>query len=192
MRTALTPLATEPAPAAFTLIGFPDEVTDSTHRALKIPAELGLIATRSLDKQVPGVANLIEANAERIRDGISSWTALRAMRKGDQSTETRALFDAHKKNLGYALLLKKYTEDVSTATDEQIQQAARDTIPAVAPMFWTFRIMVGIGMALFAIMLWSFIASRKDGIEQRRGLLWIALLALPLPWVAAELGSHPG
>ncbi|TLS66128.1 cytochrome bd-I ubiquinol oxidase subunit CydA [Mariprofundus erugo] len=179
---------TEPAPAAFTVVGFPDEATKTTHMAIQIPGALGLIGTRSLDKQVPGVVNLIEENEGRIRDGMIAWSALREMRKGDKSDETRALFDAHQDNLGHALLLKKYTDDVATASDEQIQQAARDTVPAVAPMFWTFRIMVAIGMGLFLLMLWSFIAARKGGLEQRRGLLWIALLALPLPWVAAELG----
>ena len=179
---------TEAAPAAFTLIGLPDESSASTHMAIKIPGALGMIATRSLDKQVPGIANLIEANDARIRDGMIAWSALRAIREGDQSETTRAQFEAHQDNLGYGLLLKKYTEDVAGASDEQIHQAARDTVPAVAPMFWTFRIMVGIGMALFVLMLWSFIASRKAGIEQRRSLLWMALLALPLPWVAAEFG----
>lgn len=179
---------TEPAPAAFTLVGFPDEIAGTTHMAVKIPYALGLIATRSLDKQVPGVADLVEANETRIRDGIIAWSALRAMRGGDTSEAVRIRFEAHQDNLGHALLLKKYTEDVASATDTQIAQAARDTVPAVAPMFWTFRIMVAIGIALFVLMLWAYVASRKEGLEERRGLLWLALLALPLPWVAAELG----
>ena len=31
-----------------------------------------------------------------------------------------------------------------------IEQAARDSIPAVAPMFWTFRVMVGLGFSFAA------------------------------------------
>jgi len=179
---------TESAPAAFTVIGFPNAETKTTDMAIKIPGALGLIGTRSLDKEVPGVANLIEKNVERIRDGIIAWTALRAIRAGDQSTKTRALFEAHQENLGHALLLKKYTEDVSAATEAQIHQAAIDTVPAVAPMFWTFRIMVAVGVTLFLLMLWGFFASRKEALEKRRGLLWLALLALPLPWIGVEVG----
>lgn len=179
---------TEAAPADLTIIGFPDQASGTTQMAVSIPGALGLLGTRSLDKDVPGVSNLIEVNQTRIRDGIIAWSALRAMRKGDSSEATRAQFDAHQDNLGHALLLKKYTEDVASASNEQIAQAARDTVPAVSPMFWTFRIMIAIGLALFVLMLWAFMAARKDNIEQRRGLLWLALLALPLPWVAAELG----
>jgi cytochrome d ubiquinol oxidase subunit I len=32
------------------------------------------------------------------------------------------------------------------ATDAQIDQAARDTVPHVPTLFWSFRIMVGLGM----------------------------------------------
>ena len=40
---------TEPAPAGFTLIGFPDDENLDTQYAVRIPYVLGLIATRSLD-----------------------------------------------------------------------------------------------------------------------------------------------
>ena len=43
---------THPAPASFTLIGLPNEETQTTEYAIKIPYALGLIATRSLDEQV--------------------------------------------------------------------------------------------------------------------------------------------
>ena len=46
-------------------------------------------------------------------------------------------FDAHVDDLGYALLLKRYTPDVTDATPAQIEPAAWDTVPPVAPLFWT-------------------------------------------------------
>jgi len=39
---------TEPAPASFTLFGFPDQTAETTHAAIKIPYLMGIIATRSL------------------------------------------------------------------------------------------------------------------------------------------------
>src|SRR3546814_2690543 len=39
---------TQPAPASFTLFGFPDMDTQETRAAVRIPWALGLIATRSL------------------------------------------------------------------------------------------------------------------------------------------------
>src|ERR1700742_1800151 len=46
---------TEPAPASFTLIGLPDKEGHKTDYAVKIPYVLGLITTRSIDRQVPGI-----------------------------------------------------------------------------------------------------------------------------------------
>src|SRR5204863_2999887 len=45
-------------PASFTVIGFPDQDTEKTHFALKIPGLMGLIATRSVDTPVAGIRNL--------------------------------------------------------------------------------------------------------------------------------------
>ena len=66
-------------------------------------------------------------------------------------------------------------------------RSAWDTVPGVAPLFWSFRAMVGLGfwfILLFALALWA--STRR--VWDRRWLLWLCLLSLPLPWVAAELG----
>ncbi len=46
---------TEPAPASFTLIGFPDVAERKTHYAIHIPWVMGLIGTRSIDGVLPGI-----------------------------------------------------------------------------------------------------------------------------------------
>ena len=43
---------TEEAPAAFTVFGIPNQETMDTDYAIKIPYVMGIIATRSLDKEV--------------------------------------------------------------------------------------------------------------------------------------------
>jgi len=48
--------------------------------------------------------------------------------------------------------------------------------------------MVGIGFALIALFATAFYLSTKRRIEQSRWFLKLALLSLPLPWIAAELG----
>ena len=66
--------------------------------------------------------------------------------------------------------------------------AARDTIPKVAPMFWAFRIMVGIGFLLLFIFSASFYYATKCTIADKKWLLRLALYGIPLPWIAAETG----
>ena len=86
----------------------------------------------------------------------SLFEMLEKLRAGDRSASNKLFFDRHKENLGYGLLLKRYTEQVVDATDQQIKQAARDTIPNVAAMFWSFRIMVGLGFYMLALIGLSF------------------------------------
>jgi hypothetical protein len=103
----------EPAPAGFTIIGFPSNEDEETHGAIKIPWLLGLIATRSLDTEVKGLKDLMVDHEIRIRSGMIAYDYLQRLR-GDQDTpENRAVFEDHKDDLGYGLLLKRYTDDPS-------------------------------------------------------------------------------
>ncbi|MGI2259543.1 cytochrome ubiquinol oxidase subunit I [Shewanella sp. GXUN23E] len=189
---------TEPAPAGMLLFGFPDDATQTTSMAVKVPYALGLIATRSLDTQVEGIKSLTAGNEQRIRNGMQAYEQLEKIREGDTSAETRAKFEAGKHDLGYGLLLKAYTDKVVDATDAQIAAAARDTIPPVAPLYWSFRIMIGAGMALMLVMIAALAVCIKPCLERKHWLMKLFVFALPLPWLAiesgwflAELGRQP-
>ncbi|MDX9952020.1 MAG: cytochrome ubiquinol oxidase subunit I [Methylophilaceae bacterium] len=177
---------TEEPPAAFTLIGLPNQEEERTDYAVKIPYALGLIATRSLDEPITGIVDLKAENEQRIRNGMLAYDALTRLKDGDESA--RAVFEQYQHDLGYGLLLKKYTPDVIDASEEQIKSAANDTIPQVAPLFWSFRIMVGLGFLFLFIFGAAFYYTTKRQIQQKTWLLRLCLYAIPLPWVAAELG----
>ncbi|MGD1331228.1 cytochrome ubiquinol oxidase subunit I [Vibrio harveyi] len=179
---------TEEAPASFTLFGLPNQETMETDYAIKIPYLMGIIATRSLDEPVMGLRDLMAQNEDRIRDGIQAYGMLEELRAGNDSPENIAQFDEMKKDLGYGLLLKKYTENVTDATESQIKQAAQDTIPQVAPLFWSFRIMVACGVLMFAIIGLSFVQVCRRKLGSSPWLLRVALWAIPLPFIACEAG----
>ncbi|WFP49898.1 cytochrome ubiquinol oxidase subunit I [Methylomonas sp. EFPC3] len=177
---------THPAPASFTVFGFPDQENERTDFAIKIPYVLGLIATRSIDEDVKGLKDLRQESAERIKSGMIAYGELQKLRAGDLSA--KPAFEAHKADLGYGLLLKKYTEKVIDADAAMIQQAANDTIPQVAPLFWTFRIMVACGFTLLFIFAMSFYYCATRVADQKRWLMRMAVWCIPLPWIAAETG----
>ncbi|MBY5803690.1 cytochrome bd-I ubiquinol oxidase subunit CydA [Rhizobium leguminosarum] len=183
---------TEPAPAAFTAFGFPDQEARETHFALHIPWVMGLIGTRSLTTEIPGIDKLEQQAETRIRDGIKAYDALMQIRSApaqDQvAQEVRTSFEDLGHDLGYALLLKRYVDDPRQATDEQIVQAARDTIPHVPTLFWSFRVMVGLGMFFILLTATFFWLSARRQLEKYPLLLRIAVFAIPLPWVAIEFG----
>jgi cytochrome bd ubiquinol oxidase subunit I len=179
---------TEKPPAAFTLFGFPDQEQETTRAAIRIPYALGLIATRSVDQPVTGLKELVAQHEKRIRSGMIAYRALEQLRAGDKSAAVKAAFDAHGKDLGFGLLLKRYTPNVTDATDDQVRRAAQDTIPRVAPLFWTFRIMVAAGFLMLFVFAAAFYYCARRTAERKRWLLRLALYALPLPWIAAECG----
>lgn len=86
------------------------------------------------------------------------------------------------------MLLKRYTPKVSDATETQIQQAVKDSIPRVAPLYFSFRIMVGCGVLMLLIIGLSFWSVLRNKIGQKRWLLRTALYGIPLPWIAIEAG----
>jgi cytochrome d ubiquinol oxidase subunit I len=179
---------THEPPAAFTVIGIPNEETMTTDYAIKIPYALGLIATRSITEEVTGIKDLIVEHEARIRTGMVAYDLLQDLKNGDRSEEKIQAFNDVKDDLGYGLLLKRYTNDVVDATEDQIKQAARDTIPAVAPMFWSFRIMVGLGFLMLFLFAASFYYASRHIAEHQTWLLKAIIIALPSPWIACEVG----
>ena len=179
---------TEPAPASFNLIAIPNEAEMKNDFAIEIPWIMGIIGTRSLDKQLPGLNDIMAENRARIVTGVEAVKRLEALRQNPHDGELLRAFDKVKKDLGFGLLLKKYVTSMDDVTPALIDRAARDTLPKVTPMFWTFRLMVACGFAmllLFGLSLWH---SVKGDFVERRWLLRAALWSLPLPWIACEMG----
>ena len=181
---------THAAPAPFTAIGFPDQEARETHYAVEIPWVMGLIGTRSLTHEIPGINDLVAEAENMIRSGLVAYDALMTIRKERDATpqSVRDTFETHAADLGYAFLLKRYVDDPREATDAQIAQAANDTVPGVAPLFWAFRIMVGLGFAFIGVMVFFFIRASFFQMRFPRWSLYAAVAIIPTPWLAAELG----
>lgn len=179
---------TEPAPASFNLIALPNEQTMENDFAVKIPWVMGLIGTRSLDKQIPGIKEIIAENIGRIRNGREAVIALETLRQDRTDAQAQAAMKKYGDDLGFGLLLKSYVPDVRKATEEDIAHAARETIPRVTPMFWSFRIMVFCGCMLLLLLVVAFYASVRNNFAEKRWLLKWVFWSLPLPWLACEAG----
>lgn len=181
---------TEEAPADLTIFAVPNQEKQINEYEIKIPYALGLIATRSTHKEIPGIKELVQISESRIRNGINQYKVLKDLRnKNSLDPEAdKAYLTENFQDIGYALLLKKYRKDVENASEEEIAMAANDTMPNVTPLFYAFRIMVGLGIffiILFAIAFYQMNIKRRFN---KKFLLKLCLWSLPLPWIAAELG----
>ena len=181
---------THPAPAPFTAFGLPARAARETHYAIEIPWVMGLIGTRSTTEIIPGIDELVAEADARIRSGLIAYDALMTLRadRADAPQVIRDRFERHSADLGFAMLLKRYVDDPRDATEADIAMAADDTVPGVAPIFWAFRIMVALGFAFIAMMVYFFWRSSFRQQSYPRWALRIAVAMIPAPWIAAEMG----
>jgi cytochrome d ubiquinol oxidase subunit I len=125
----------------------------------------------------------------RIRNGMVAYSELEKLRAGDRSPELLSSFKENQKDLGYGLLLKKYTPNVVDATEDQHSICCKDSIPNVPALF--FHSVHGCFWLPYAIAIhlatWSV---AKRNAEDKPWLLKFALFALPLPWIAAQTGWY--
>jgi cytochrome d ubiquinol oxidase subunit I len=188
---------TEPAPAGFTVFALPDTAARENHYEVKVPWALGLIATRSADTVLPAINDLVEKAKERVKKGLIAYDALERLKKDRTDKEARALVTKHAGDLGHALLLKRYTPDPRKADEATIAKAAADTVPPVVPLFWSFRIMVGLGFYFIAFFAYAFLMSSKRDFARPRFLRlavwswWLPWVAIELGWIVAEYGRQP-
>ena len=179
---------TEPAPASFNLIASINEEEQKNNWDIHIPYVLGLIVTRSTTETIPGIKDIRARNHVRIESGIKAVLALDALRKNPNDEALKAEFKAHLPDMGYGLLVKKYSEDLSLATPAMIDQATMDSVPKIAPLFWSFRIMVFLAFAMLALFILSFWYSVNGTFMKKKWLLKWALWFIPAPWIAAQSG----
>ena len=179
---------TRPAPAGLALVAGINEREQRNDWEIEIPWVLGLIGTRSTDQAIPGIKQIKARNRERIISGMQAVEALERLRADRGDLEARSRFESHKADLGFGLLVRQYVRDLTEVTPPIIDRVVDDTIPRVAPMFWSFRLMVALGflmLVLFALAFWQTVKGR---FTERRWLLKWALWMLPAPWIACELG----
>lgn len=60
--------------------------------------------------------------------------------------------------------------------------------PPVLPTFWSFRLMLALGICMTLISLFAVILSGKKDFEKYTTFLTLVLFSIPLPYIAGQLG----
>ncbi len=61
-------------------------------------------------------------------------------------------------------------------------------IPSVPVIFYSFRIMVGLGFFFILLFILAISFHRRGTLENNRWFLWLSLFSIPLAYLASELG----
>jgi cytochrome d ubiquinol oxidase subunit I len=181
---------TEEAPASFNIAAWPSQSEQRNVWSIQIPYVLTPLLTHTLDKTVPGIDRIEADAAVRIRNGIPAVEALKVLSGDPTNAAALAQFEAHKEDLGYGFLVKRYAadQDVSKATDADIVKASKDSIPNVFAIFWVFRAMVACGLLMLAYFVISVILSLRGDVHRQRTFLKLAPWMIPVPFIACEMG----
>lgn len=88
--------------------------------------------------------------------------------------------------------------DSLDAAEAGLDSIPQSDWPPIAIPFFTFRIMVGCGMAMLGLAWFGSYLSAKGRLDQNRILLWLTFFSFPLPfiatlagWFTAEVGRQP-
>ena len=162
---------------------------------IKIPKMLSILATHDIDGFVPGIndilkgytdneGNVIPSVEEKMRMGRLALDALAVYRSTDdpeQKAHAKEVLDANVQYMGYGHLDKP-----------------EDVIPPVGIVFWSFRLMIGLGMLVALVLLLVLYGLWKNKLGQWKWLLWAAIACIPMAyiagqcgWIVAEVGRQP-
>jgi len=181
---------TEKAPAPFNIATWPVQGEQRNAWSIQIPYVLTPLLTHTLDTTVPGIDQIEADAARRIKNGIPAVEALKVLSGDPANTTALAQFNAHKDDLGYGFLVKRYAKEqnVSNATGDDIVRASKDAIPNVFTIFWVFRAMVACGLLMLAYFVISVILSLRGDVARQRWFLKLAPWMIPIPFIACEMG----
>lgn len=166
---------------------------------VKIPMMLSFLATHSFDGYVPGINNILEGG-HQLPDGSTALSVEEKIHRGKVAITALASYRQAKKRGDEALMQQhlQVLEDNMPYFGYGYVKDPASLVPHVGLIFWTFRIMVGLGgyfIALFALIL--FLGYKKR-LEKVKWLHWVMLWTIPLGyiasqtgWIVAEVGRQP-
>jgi cytochrome d ubiquinol oxidase subunit I len=122
--------------------------------------------------------------------------------KAEQDFHVVAWPDRARQGNDWEIVLPKLGSLITTgdakATVRGLKSFPRADQPPVAVVFWSFRVMVGIGLAIIGLGLWGAWRWWRDGLERSRLFLLATVAMGPAGfaaviagWVTAEVGRQP-
>lgn len=164
---------------------------------VEIPAMLSILATHDVDGYVPGINNIIDGYTTP--DGERHLSADEKIERGRIALEAFASYRELKDSDPEAAAVARQT------LDENIEyfgygyiDSKEELVPPVTLVYWAFRVMVYVGGFLLMLMVVVLWLERRNRLKDMRWLLWVAMLSIPLVylagqagWIVAEVGRQP-
>jgi cytochrome d ubiquinol oxidase subunit I len=200
--------------APIVAIGIPNTVdprnTNSNDEAfafkIELPGMLSLLGKRDINAFVPGLKDLVNGNAEY---GI--WPFEKLHEEGAKAIEALKAYHAAKAQgdkAGMEAAKAEFYKVVANVNGVKVTRAdlmgygyltdPTKLYPPVAPVFYSFHIMVALGFWFILLFLLAYVSILKGTFENNTLVQKLAVLSVPLPWIGtsfgwmtAEIGRQP-
>lgn len=178
----------------------PDDGVEPFLFNIKAPSLLSYLATRDFQGYVPGINNLLEGGYTK-PDGTVALSADSMMARGRMAIDALNRYKEAKEagNEPMAVLAKKELDEHFPYFGYAFFKDKNELVPNVPLNYYSFRLMVGLGMLfilLFALAWWF--VRKPESLAKRRWFHYLAIAAIPLVyvasqsgWIVAEVGRQP-
>ena len=179
---------------------------DAFHFRIKIPKMLSLIGYHDFDAYVAGINDLVKGNPEegilsaqeKIDRGRVAIDQLTAFRQAKDAKDTAAMNAIKDKFDPQTAEGKEFIGNYFRYFGYGFLNSPQDIVPPVGLVFYSFRVMVGLGVFFIALFFYLLFVLKKRDIEKQRWLLYVLIWSIPLAyiagqagWIVAEVGRQP-
>lgn len=191
--------------APLTAIGFPvsdpqlpSERMKTVQNGIAFPKMLSFLGYHDMDAFIPGVEDILEGYT--CHEGITYPSVEQRMANGRAAIEALKTYKTAVKEKNDTLAAQSLTTLKANYPDfgYGYLESPYDVIPPVSIIFYSFRIMVGLGMLFVLLFILSWWYARKREFNRFRFIPYLALLCVPLAyvasqcgWIVAEVGRQP-
>ena len=158
---------------------------------IELPSLLSILTSGDKNAFVPGISDLLHGNqtynllsfndkkerGEVARKALFMYKDAVKTRNIEQRDSIKALFSS-----------KSFQENYFRYFGYASIENAEDIIPEVSGTFYSFHLMVMLGFAFVLLFVIALFYLFRGTIDQNRWFLWLCLFAIPLPYIASELG----
>lgn len=186
--------------APLTVFGIPHQ-DKATTCALEIPSLLSFMTYSSSDAYVAGIKDLVDGNeeqgilsgAEKIERGKVAREVLRQYHEAKKNKDEEGIA-AFKAQFGD----EKFQNEYFKYFGYGFLNDAQSLVPNVPVAFWSFRVMVALGLIMGILFVLILLGLKLGWFEKKHWLPYALLFSIPLPyiageagWVVAEMGRQP-
>ena len=159
----------------------------------RVPGMLSLMANRKANTFVPGVTALMQGGFVPQWQGAPTDTALSVAQKMASGQKAIAALNGYRAAKAKGDRLQARKDSLTLVANYHhfgygFLKTPEEVIPNVPLTFYTFHLMVLLGLFFIGYFALSWVLSHTHRFHKYRIMLWLGVACIPMAWIASECG----